>query len=285
MSKRRNRYLAVVLTLAAPGLGQLYNGQWSKALIYPLAVPLVYTALYATLPHMPYNGWSILPLVLIALVLIAGAAFLAAEAWDTAVRLGDRFRPRWFNTGWAYLLFALLSHLVMTTGVRLKDSVATWYEIPAGSMRRTILPGDRILVDRLAYRVRGARAAGDPSGPGPARGDLVVFLFPGDRRTPYVKRVIGLPGEQVEIRDNLVFIDGEILHEPYATWGVPESFGPVVVGEDAYFLLGDNRPHSSDSRVWGTVSRDLILGKVDRVLWSVDPLGRLRLDRVGKRLE
>ncbi len=287
MPQGRNRFLALLLTFLSPGLGQMYNGELRKALVFPCCLPVVYVLLFGALPHMPYNGWSLLPLAFLGFVLVFGVAFLAADAWMTASGIGAGFHPRPFNRWWVYLLFFVLFHVVNQASATLRERVAAWYDIPAGSMRETIQVGDRILVDRLAYLAGAGSAARARSadGPGPQRGHLVVFLFPGDRATPYVKRVIGLPGERVEIRNNLVYIDGAILDEPYATWGAPESFGPLTVEQDAYFLLGDNRAYSSDSRTWGTVPRDLILGKVDRVLWSRDPGGRWRLDRIGKRLE
>ena len=149
-------------------------------------------------------------------------------------------------------------------------------------MTPTLEVGDRILMDGLAYySLFPGRVADGGVAAGPQRGDVIVFLYPRDRRTPYVKRVVGLPGERVAIRSNLLYIDGQPIHEPYATWGVQASFGPVTVGPGEYFVLGDNRANSSDSRFWGPVPRDLVLGKVDRVLWSRDPYGRWRFDRVG----
>ena len=282
MPPTRSRWLALILTFVSPGLGQLYNGQPGKALLFPLGLPVVALSLFALLPHMPYNAWSLLPLGVLGLVLVASVTTLATHAWDTASRLGSRFKPRPFNRWWVYVLFILGSYAVTSGTLRIRDRVSRWYLVPAGSMVPTLQAGDRILMDGTAYLpvLHGLHTA-DGVGAGPRRGDVIVFRYPRDQETPYVKRVIGLPGERVEIRSNLVYIDGHALDEPYATWGTPESYGPATVGPDAYFVLGDNRANSSDSRFWGTVPRNLVLGKVDRVLWSRDSAGRLRLDRLG----
>lgn len=96
------------------------------------------------------------------------------------------------------------------------------------------------------------------------RGDIVAFLFPQDQSKSYIKRIVGLPGENVEIKDGKVFINGRQIEEPYLSPDFVSSDtmpGPVTVDANNYFVLGDNRRNSSDSRYWGTVPRKLIYGK------------------------
>lgn len=131
-------------------------------------------------------------------------------------------------------------------------------EIPSGSMENTIMTGDKVLTFRLAYLFSE-----------PKRGDIVVFPFPDDESVDYIKRIIGLPGETVEIRDGEVFINNseEALDEPYVKedWdeeGDSDNY-TFIVPEDSYFMMGDNRRDSLDSRYWKNhfVSEDKIKSK------------------------
>lgn len=126
--------------------------------------------------------------------------------------------------------------------------------IPSASMEPTVMTGDRVFGNRLAYLTED-----------PMRGDIVMFKFPDDESKLYIKRIIGLPGETLEMKDGKIYIDGSDipLEEPYLTV-VPEGdYGPVSIPEGAYFMMGDNRNISADSRYWVNtfVYRDKIEGK------------------------
>ena len=172
-------------------------------------------------------------------------------------------------------------------------------------MESTILRGDHLLAVKWAYgwREPGLRRVvfGRRR---PTRGELVAFLFPEDRSRAFLMRLIGLPGETVEIRDKTVLVDGEPLDEPYAQFleapvghdGVAEhtiqpnrlrdNFGPVEVPADACFVLGDNRDHSRDSRYWGFVEQTDLLGRATVVCWSWDSGDvQVRWERIGRRLQ
>jgi len=129
--------------------------------------------------------------------------------------------------------------------------------VPTGSMENVIMPKDRIMANRLAYK-----------GDEPERGDIVVFHYPDDptEKTLYVKRVLGLPRETLEVKEGKVYINGSDtpLVEPYLKEEAIGNFGPYVVGEDSYFMMGDNRNNSLDSRFWENtfVKKEKILGKV-----------------------
>ena len=124
--------------------------------------------------------------------------------------------------------------------------------VPTGSMESTIHPKDRIFLNRLAYVNEN-----------PERGDIISFLYPDDETENYLKRIIGLPGETVESRDGEVYIDGILLEEDYIKEKSYDDFGPFKVPEDSYFVMGDNRNNSFDSRYWTNkfVSKDKIVGK------------------------
>lgn len=132
--------------------------------------------------------------------------------------------------------------------------------IPSGSMENTIMTGDRVFGFRLAYLFSE-----------PRRGDIVIFKYPEDESVNYIKRIIGLPGETVTIKNGLIYIDGSEtpLDEPYlAETPLPIGDGVYEVPDGCYFMMGDNRNHSSDSRRWGYVRRDQILAKAFLKYWK-----------------
>ncbi len=142
-------------------------------------------------------------------------------------------------------------------------------KVEGTSMMPALTDQERIFINKFTYRF----GAGEIE-----RGDLVVFWFPLDKTKSYIKRVVGLPGDSVEISDGTVIVNGHTLSEPY----VPEeyrdrqSLPPHKVPRDSYFVLGDHRSSSNDSRVWGTVDRSYIYGKAVFVYWPLDKMGRLK---------
>ena len=140
--------------------------------------------------------------------------------------------------------------------------------VPSGSMQNTLMPGDRFFGNRLAY------ITSDPE-----RFDIIVFHYPDDESVLYVKRIIGLPGETVEIKNGKVYIDG--AETPLDDSFIPEpmkgSFGPYTVPEGSYFMLGDNRNNSWDSRKWTNtfVKKEKIVGKAMFRYWPLTSIGGL----------
>ena len=173
------------------------------------------------------------------------------------------------------------------------------FKIPSGSMLPTLLIGDHLLVNKFIYGIR-VPLSGEVLIPisSPERGDVVVFRFPKDRSIDYIKRVIGTPGDTVEIRKKKVFINGKAVEDPHAHFSSPsilagatnprDNFGPVLVPEGRIFVMGDNRDNSYDSRFWGFVDQKDILGKafilywswnIDEPLFSVDRFASIRWGR------
>lgn len=176
--------------------------------------------------------------------------------------------------------------LVVVAALFVRTWVAQSFSIPSGSMEPGLLPGDFVLVDRFAFgpTVTGAGRWLLPTRT-VRRGDVVVARFPWDPRRNLVKRVVGLPGETVTVRGGTVYIDGMPLDEPClpappgsrtgrpARPGAHENepqdrFGPVTVPPRHYFVLGDNRRHSQDSRLWGALPHDSLAGRVVATYWS-----------------
>jgi signal peptidase I len=140
------------------------------------------------------------------------------------------------------------------------------FYIPSGSMLPTLEENDRVLVNKLSYDLHDV-----------SRGDIVVFETPSPAEgqiRDLIKRVVGLPGETVEVRDGHVLIDGRTLQEPYLASGVTTGpLEPQKVPPDHYFVMGDNRANSRDSRFFGPINESLIVGRAFVRVW---PLGRLR---------
>ena len=142
------------------------------------------------------------------------------------------------------------------------------FEISNVMMVPTLLPGDQVILHRAAYQAVT-----------PQRGDVILYRYPDEAGKLFVHRVVGLPGDRIEIRRQVLSVDNEPLSEPYARHTDPpmergnvrDHLGPIIVPPDAYFLLGDNREESVDSRFLGPISQDAILGQVVFLYWSVDP--------------
>jgi signal peptidase I len=129
----------------------------------------------------------------------------------------------------------------------------------------------------------------------PKRGDVIVFKYPEDESKDFIKRVVGEPGDMIEIREKRVYINGDRLEEPYAVHSDPvtfpqelqprDNYGPLKVPQDSFFVMGDNRDHSMDSRYWGVVKHNKIKGKAFLIYWSWDK-GRywVRWERIAKQI-
>lgn len=146
-------------------------------------------------------------------------------------------------------------------------------DVEGVSMETTLSDGDNLIVDKISYRFRD-----------PQRFDIIVFPFEYQENTYYIKRIIGLPGETVQIdEEGRIYINGEVLDEPYGKEVIrPENIGiaanPIVLGEDEYFVMGDNRNNSSDSRteVVGNIHRDDIIGRAWVRIWPLTKFGVLK---------
>ena len=148
------------------------------------------------------------------------------------------------------------------------------FRIPTGSMESTLLIGDHLLVNKFVYGLNSGFIGKLLPYREPQRGDIIVFKYPGEPETPYVKRLMGLPGDTVEMKGRMVYVNGEALEEDYTQYIDPGSiyahYGPYTVPEGHYFGMGDNRDNSQDSRFWGTIPRDYLLGKPLVIYWSFE---------------
>lgn len=201
----------------------------------------------------------------------------------------------WRNSGKPILIV-----IIVLSAMR--SSFADWNDVPTGSMKPTILEGDRIFVNKLAYDLKvpftNWRLVEWSE---PQRGEIVILFSPKDG-TRLVKRIVGVPGDRIELRNNRLAVNGSVLEYDYGGAGdaldddvpshvileehlgdhehtiavtagltAPRLFGPVTVPADSFIVMGDNRDNSADSRVFGFVPRDRIVGRSSRVLISLNP--------------
>jgi signal peptidase I len=187
----------------------------------------------------------------------------------------------------------------------IRTFVVQAFKIPSGSMLPTLLIGDHLLVNKFIYGIR-VPFTGKILVPikNPKHGDVVVFRFPKDRSIDYIKRVVGTPGDTVEIKAKKVFINGKPINDAHAHVSSPtvlnakasprDNFGPILVPEDRIFVMGDNRDNSYDSRFWGFVDQRDVLGKafilywswdIDKPLFSFERFTSIRLGRLASLID
>lgn len=179
-------------------------------------------------------------------------------------------RSRSKRSGVAVLVeWVVILALALGVALLVRATVIQTFFIPTPSMVPTLKVDDRLLVDKITLRTRDVR-----------RGDIVVFerpaTFTDTTIKDLIKRVVGLPGETLEGRQGAVWVNGNRLNEPYLVEGVTTSdFAPVKVAVDHYFVMGDNRPESYDSRFWGTVEREKIIGRALIRVWPPTRFGSI----------
>ncbi|MBQ7617975.1 MAG: signal peptidase I [Desulfovibrio sp.] len=189
------------------------------------------------------------------------------------------------------LLIAIILALIIRT------FVVQAFKIPSESMLNTLLVGDQLLACKYAYGIKiPFTHTYIYRNDDPKRGDVIIFEYPEDPDTDFIKRVIGIPGDVIEIRDKQLYRNGEALKEPYVIFkdtanilAKRDNFGPITVPKGQYFVMGDNRDNSHDSRFWGCITRESIRAKAWRIYWSWGPdeqgSNKFRWDRLAKKVE
>ena len=176
--------------------------------------------------------------------------------------------------------YAEAAAIAVILALFIRTFVVQAFKIPSGSMEPTLLIGDHILVNKFIYGIKipfldtTLIPISDPE-----RDDVIVFIYPVDKSKDFIKRVIGLPGDKVEMKKQKIFINGELFEDKHGVFSRNPSsdrglvregsdFGPVIVSEGHLFVIGDNRDHSYDSRFWGFVPLDAVKGKAFIIYWS-----------------
>lgn len=269
---KKNPWLAVFFSHLFPSVGQFYNGSILKG--------LAAIVLFFVIALLEEIHWGF------AFLFVPYSLLVMKDAFDTAEHKNGSNR-RFFQQGTMVAQVLVLTSVTLTAapiGYYVKTHYVEAFKIPSGAMMPTILIGDHILTDKTIepYDLR--------------RGDIVVFRYPENRSKNFIKRIIALSGETVEGRGRTVYVNGQPLEEPYAQYlsydGSPSgeddnrTFGPVRVPEDAYFVMGDNRNNSMDSRVWGPVPANDMLARALKIYWSWDAAQEtVRWKRIGVAFE
>jgi len=278
------------MSLLGGPLGQIYAGRLRRSLVlWGIGAVLMPVLTFVTI-SLPIGrvGFTVLMLGLLGFPI-----FLAIDAYLIAKHHRDvplsRYQ-RWWTYLLAFVAFAIANNVVAHS---VRSFVAEAFVVPTRGMSPTILPGDRILVDKLWCQPTRLR-----------RNDIVVFRSAGPHSPLYIKRLVGLPGDQIEIADEKVLLNGEEWPDPHAVIDpdlppYPElsAYGPISVPSDSFFVLGDNRRLSKDSRIIGPIPLSDLHGKARMIYWSherrfPDPwdtssyeTGPIGWSRIGNRLD
>ena len=291
----RSPLVAVMLSLAATGLGQIYCGRVVRGLVMFLG-SMLFAPLIVAAALLPPATLVLVGLILALLAVLGVYVYAVVDAFRLARRGRDHFHPMDYNRPLVYTLFVLVGLTYAAGGLYfIRSSVFEAFSIPTASEVPTLLPGDRILVNKTTYQRRFLR-----------RGDEVVFRVSSEPGLKWVKRVIALPGDTVEVKDNEVFVNGQKLPRepaPRASLGAAaqEIKGEVFeetnsgrryrilfaadtkplpdypqakVPDGACFVLGDNRNNSRDSRTTGFVAVGDVLGDVQYRYWPAGTWAR-----------
>lgn len=284
----RKWWAAGLLSYLVPGLGQIYNGQVTKGLLfyclYSLWGSIVFISALKTMKRA-FSGFHVFLLFFSLLISFAAFIFIITDAIISAKKQKKIYQLKKYNQWHIYLLAIFISLSVsLSLKITIRSIILKPYRIPTASMSPTLLPGDYIMSNKLFFCKHN-----------PECGDMAVFTNPANEKMEWIKRIIGLPDDTLEIRNKIVFINSSPLDEPYTAFinskNLPEdedkmdNFGPVVIPENQYFMLGDNRDNSLDSRHFGPVERYRLTGKPTLIYLSLQKqFPFLRLNRIGKRL-
>jgi signal peptidase I len=308
--RERKPLFALALSFFLTGMGQVYNGKLRKGILFfaaSLVVPFLLFQLTVVGPDQTM-------IVLFALSLLADpglSVWAALDAWKQAKRSGKDYRLKIYNKLPVYILLIAGLYLLvfaLMTGWRKLEFLAVPYRQATASMAPTILPGDLILTDHRIDR--------SSENLGLRRGELAVFKLPRDKKLRVVKRIIGLPGDDIELRGMELYVNGikcTSQETPPPEGREAESDGKKIIAffekgdsgayrifyfegtarddfrisvpEGCCFVLGDNRDNSADSRHWGSIALNDIVARARIVYFSRDPKGGVRWGRIGKSLE
>jgi len=273
--KKRIPIIAAVLSLVISGLGQLYNGQILKGIIFFLAFFLIPIILFLAGLQCQFYG-----LVAIFLFLICIWLFIIGEAFFAARKI-KKIGLKGYNKWYVYLLIILLMHGTYIIPSSFMASIQSevlgfsTYKIASGAMEPTLSIGDYLIADSKYFKKNELQ-----------RGDLVIFQYPKDPTKNFIKRVIALEGEKIEIKNKQVYINDEAIPESYKVHNdinfdevIRDNFGPIVVPSGYCFVMGDSRDNSWDSRHWGSLPLRNIKGQPLYIYWAKDK------NRIGKKIK
>lgn len=279
---KRKPWLSALLNFLLAGLGQLYCGHMTKAIVIFIINLIVMNISFAFLVFLeihPLNS------ILFAFVTLSMWIFLILNGYKAAGKVSSDYSLQPFNKWYLYTILIIALSFTEEFVIPVFGNYK-FYAIPSQNMENTLLVGDYILADLNAYKIEN-----------PEPGDIVIFLFPGDLQTKYIKRCVAIQGDTVLLKDKKLFVNGlrfpdeesakyidttadglqKIMPRREGGKDSRDNFGPYLVPSASYFMMGDSRDNSYDSRYWGAVHQDLILGKLIRIHFST------YFDRIGIR--
>lgn len=269
---KKKPWLSVFLSYLVPGIGQFYNKQTLKAIAFIIiAVGFNYIAgIY----------------YLFFIILMPFYLFVLKDAFDSAEKINGSNQKFLEKENIVIKIFVIV--MILFNFFPFHDIFKIQiqaFKFPSGSMLPTLEIGDHILVNKTEKAKDSIK-----------RGDIIVFRYPENPKKDFIKRVVGVGGDIIESRDKKIFINGSVIQEPYvqhtdsairAGKNEPrDNFGPFIIPQNKFFVMGDNREQSYDSRYWGYVPRTDIKGKAFKIYWSWDSRdANVRWDRIGKKIE
>lgn len=279
----RKPWLAGLLTFLAVGLGHLYAGNPQRGLILFLGQGVILALFLPLIFRAP-------TFLILFLSISCGFAYFIyclLDAINIARKNKKDYQLKKYNRWYVYLGCWMAASLIIQPAIEIaiKSNIIQAYNIPSGAMMPTLLQGDHILVDKCIYKNNA-----------PRRGDIIIFPYPVDPSQDFIKRLIGLEGDTIEIRDKQLYINNEIFPESYIVNKDPRTipasqhprdfFGPITIPKNSLFVMGDNRDNSYDSRYWGVVAKESVKGKVKSLYWSWNREEfKVRWERIGKTIE
>lgn len=295
--KPRSPILASLMSAILPGFGQLYNGDINRAAWFFLSFTFFTVPSIALLVMYLPEKWTMQALIISLILTFSIWLSAIVEAFNSARKKSNYVPQAWQGSG-TYLLILVLCNLILLPSMtqHVRDHYIESFRIPSGSMEPNLIPGDILFADKR-YNCPGCETKVE-------RGDVAIFVYPNNRNRYYIKRVIGLPGDNIRIAGTKVFVnDKNISTEPtthnqlqqvserYADkyWQViwkenknmPEVDFTVPYGE--VFVLGDNRSDSNDSRYFSTVPLRDVVGKARQIWFSMNmKRGGILWERSGK---
>lgn len=266
-SLSRIPWLASSLSMICPGLGQIYCGRAGRGLII-LGLASFFGPLIVGLSSIATSTLSLILLAVCVLFSFGLSVWSAVDAKRIAISLkGRTYALQDYNRLAVYLLLPMTSiPCAIGLALFLRSNVLEAFSIPTSSMAPTLIPGDRILANKLGLSTRTFQ-----------RGEVIVFRNPENRRQMFVKRIVGLPGDNVEVTGRELLINGELYHRlsETATPSRPPRLTKEAVPAGSYFVVGDNLDLSHDSRNFGLLSHGEITGVVTYLYWPAQSWSRL----------